>query len=590
MKNFFASLLGTLVGMFLAFFLFFIILVGIMSHAVHSYKAKEAVTVPASAVLEIRLNHTISERTLSKPFNLRFDNSDDKVFTETVGLNDILADIDHAAKDAKIKGIFLNLSDIPAGMATIETIRKALAKFKESGKFIIAYSLSYSQKSYYLASVADKVYLYPEGEVFWKGLSTQILFYKNALDKLGVQVQVFRHGRFKSYVEPYIMDKMSPDNRLQTKMFLNSIWGDFLADISASRHIGTNKLNELADSLTIRSAKAAEKYGIVDALLYPDEVQDKLRDKLGLPAGKKISSIGLDDYRTTFHLNRSEPSKIAVIYAAGDISQGNGSDESIGSARLAKTIREARLNNNIKAIVLRVNSPGGDAIASEVIWREVELAKKVKPVIVSMGDYGASGGYEISCAATEIVAEPTTLTGSIGVFGMLPSFKGLLNDKLGITVDTVSTNTHSAAGSVLYPLTTPEAAVFQAGIEDFYHNFISRVADGRKLTAAQVDSIAQGRVWTGQQAIKIGLVDTLGGINVALKIAAGKAHVTNYSIVELPKPFSPLQRFISRFYNNAEDAAMKKELGDMYTPVKELSKLTKTKTIQARVPFDYSIE
>lgn len=590
MRNFFASLFGALIGIFLAFFLVFIIIVGMITHAVHSFKEERVTIVHSPSVLEIKLNHPIPERTLAKPFNFRLDNDEEKVFTETAGLNDILLDIAHAAKDDAIKGIYLNLSDIPAGLATIETIRRALENFKASGKFIVAYSLAYSQKSYYIASVADNVYLYPQGEIFWKGLSAQVLFFKKALDKLGVQVQVFRHGKYKSYVEPYIFDKMSPDNRLQTKMFIASMWGDMLADISASRHIKEGELNLLADSLTIRSAQMAQKYKLVDTLLYPDQVLEKLRAKMSLSATEQIPAIGLDDYSETFDLPQNRSSKIAIIYATGDIGQGTGDDQNIGSSRMAKAIREARLDNSIKAIVFRVNSPGGDALASEVIWREVKLAKETKPVIVSMGDYGASGGYEISCAATEIVAEPTTLTGSIGVFGLLPNAQNLLNDKLGITVDTVSTNTHSAAGSLFYPLTSPEAMVVQAGVEEIYHNFISRVAEGRKLTIAQVDTIAQGRVWTGRQAIKIGLVDTLGDINLALKIAAKRAHLTQYGIVEMPKMINPLHRLLSRFSTDAESKLLKQELGDIYAPVQEITKLMQTKTIQARIPYNYNIE
>ncbi|HXB10701.1 MAG TPA: signal peptide peptidase SppA, partial [Bacteroidia bacterium] len=581
MRNFFASLFGALIGIFLAFFLVFIIVVGMITNAVNSIKQEKPVMLNSSSVLEIRLNHEIKERTLAKPFHFRLAGEDERVFTETVGLNDILADIDHASKDQSIKGIFLNLADISAGTATVESIRGALEKFKPSGKFIVAYATTYTQKAYYLASVADNLYLYPsEGEILWKGLSAQIMFYKNALEKLGVKVQVFRHGRYKSYVEPFILDKMSVDNRLQTKMFLSSIWGDMLNDISVSRHIAASSLNEMADSMTIRSAKDAQKYKFVDSLLYADQVLEKLRTKLGLSANAAISFVGLDDYRETFDLPSGRPSKIAVIYAAGDIVEGYGDDESIGSARISNAIREARLDDNIKAIVLRVNSPGGGALASEVIWREVELAKKVKPLIVSMGDYAASGGYEISCAATEIVAEPTTITGSIGVFGLLPNAQGLLNDKLGITIDTVSTNIHAAAGSLFYPLNSTEAMVLQSTIEDIYHQFISRVADGRKLTVAEVDSIAQGRVWTGRQAIKIGLVDTLGDINLALKIAAKKANISSYSIEEMPNPFNPLHKLLSQFgAADAESRILHEEFGSVYEPIIEISKLLKTKDI-----------
>lgn len=590
MRNFFASLFGALIGIFLAFFLVFIIIVGIVSNAVRTVKEEKITTVNSPSVLEIRLNHPLNERTLAKPFNFRLDGDEERIFTETSGLNDILADIDHASKDDAIKGIFLNLSDIPAGIANIETIRRALEKFKSSGKFVMAYSMAYTQKSYYMASVADKVYLYPEGEIWWKGLSAQVMFYKKALDKLGIQIQVFRHGRYKSFVEPFVLDKMSPDNRLQTKMFISSIWGDMLSDISASRHIEVPSLNKLADSMTIRSAREAAEHRFVDTLLYPDQVLDKLKSKLGVSANQTLARVGLDDYRETFTVSSYRASKIAVIYATGEIQDGYGDDQTIGSVRLSQAIRQARLDDAVKAIVFRVNSPGGSALASEVIWREIDLARKAKPVVVSMGDYAASGGYEISCAATEIVAEPTTITGSIGVFGLLPNAKELLNDKLGITIDTVSTNTHAAAGSLFYPLSSSEGMVVQSTIENIYHNFISRVADGRKLSIAQVDSIAQGRVWTGREALKLGLVDTLGDINLAIKIAAKKAHITFYSIKELPNLFNPFRKLLSRFGANADDRILSEELGSLYGPVKEISKLLKVKDIQARIPYDYVIE
>ena len=429
-----------------------------------------------------------------------------------------------------------------------------------------------------------------------KGLSAQIMFYKKALDKLGIEVQVFRHGRYKSFVEPFILEKMSPANRLQTRMLLTSVWDDMLGDISSSRHMEQGELNDLVDNLTVHSAKLAVQYKLVDSLLYPDQVIDMIKAKVGVTGKKDVSFIGLDDYRETFNddfkisLPKSPTAKIAIIYATGDIVQGNGDDESIGSKRISKAIRDARLDDNVKAIVLRVNSPGGDALASDIIWREVDLAKKVKPVVVSMGDVAASGGYYISCDANEIVAEPTTITGSIGVFGLIPNAQGFLDDKLGITVDTVSTNTHAAAGSVLYPLQSSEASVIQGGVEEIYHTFLTRVADGRKLTTDQVDSIAQGRVWSGEQALKIGLVDTLGDMKTAIAIAARKANITTYNVEELPIMVSPLRKLMSRFSGDAESKLLKEELGDMYEPIEDVTKTLKLKGIQARMPYQLIIE
>jgi len=562
-----------------------------ISSAVKSFKTEKPNVVSPSSVLEIRLNKAVRERSDERGFDFNLGDGE-KRFTENSGLNDIIADIRHAATDNNIKGIYLNLGDVPSGLATVEAVRNELAKFKgTSHKFIIAYASGYSQKSYYLASVADKVYLYPEGEIFLKGLSAQIMFYKKALDKLGVTVQVFRHGRYKSYVEPFILDKMSPDNRLQTRMLLSSVWDKMLTDIGANRGLTVGAINEMADSMSIHSAELAESHKLVDSLLYPDEVMDKMRTKLGISAKQDISFIGLDDYRQTFFEPYSSASKIVVIYASGDIVQGNGTDEEIGSNRISKAIRDARLDPTVKAIVLRVNSPGGDALASDIMWREIDLAKKAKPVVVSMGDYAASGGYYIACDANTIVAEPTTITGSIGVFGLIPNAQQLLNDKLGITVDTVSTNTHAAAGSVFYPLQSNEMAVLQGGVENFYHTFLSRVAAGRNMTVANVDSIAQGRVWSGAQAIKIGLVDTLGGMDVALKIAAKKANITTYSVEELPAASNAWKRFLARF--NPEDMdnkILQDKLGDFYAPVQELTKAATTKGIQARMPYQLIIQ
>lgn len=589
MRNFFASLFGALIGIFLAFFIVFVVIIGMITNAIKTVKQEKPV-VYANTVLEIKLNHTIKERTTEKPFNLKMDENE-RVYTENSGLNDIIADIRHAANDNAIKGIYLNFDDVPAGMATIENLRTELMKFKESHKFIIAYSAGYTQKSYYLASIADNVYLYPQGELYLKGLSAQIMFYKKALDKLGVKVQVFRHGRFKSFVEPFILDKMSDANRLQTRMLLTSIWGKMLEDISTSREITVETMNQMADSMVINSAEMAKDHKLVDELIYPDEVVDRIKKKAGLADNQSISFIGLDDYRETFNTGGvSSSSKVAVIYANGDIVQGYGDDDNIGSVRISRAVREARLDDDVKAIVLRVNSPGGDALASDVIWREVDLAKKNKPVVVSMGDYAASGGYYISCDANEIVAEPTTLTGSIGVFGLIPNAQELLNDKLGITVDTVSTNTHAASGSIFYPLLSNEEAVIQGGIENFYHTFLTRVANGRNMTTAQVDSIAQGRVWSGTDAKKIGLVDTLGDMKMAIRIAAAKAHLTTYSIEELPTMSDPLRRLLGRFSGDVESKLLKDELGSLYEPVQEMTKITKMSGIQARMPYQLIIE
>jgi len=598
MKTFFGSLLGSFLGGIIGLVIIFFIMIGMLAGLMKSIKTKADVKhIYNNSVLEIRLDHVISERTAEAPFHFDFD--DNTPARETAGLDDIIACIRHAATDAKIKGIYLNLGDIPAGTSTIQTIRKELQDFKTSsgGKFIIAYAIGYSQKSYYLASVADKIYLYPEGEIFLKGLSVEMMFYKRALDKLGIQIQVFRHGRFKSFVEPYILDKMSPDNRVQLRGLITSLWGDMLSDIADSRHLTVHDLNLMADSLSISSAKEALKYKLVDSLLYPDQIKAEFKTSGPVLVGDKKDNggnetnyVSLNEYRQSFNTYKTTATKIAVVYANGDIIEGEGDDETIGATRISRAIRDARLDADVKAIVLRVNSPGGDGIASDIIWREVDLAKKEKPVIVSMGDYAASGGYYISCAASEIVAEPTTITGSIGVFGLLPNAKGLLEDKLGITTDTVSTNTHSSAPSISYPLETKEAKVLQSAIENFYHTFLTRVSNGRNMTVANVDSIGQGRVWSGTQARKIGLVDTLGSLKVAINIAAKKANISDYSIEELPHQMNPFHKLMSNFGTEAGQAFMKEIFGIAYKPIEDIAKLQNTKGVQARMLYDLNIQ
>jgi protease-4 len=588
MRNFFASLFGALIGIFLAFFLVFLLILGIVSSKMKNFKEGKAESITTPSVLVMRLNHPIVERT---PKSLNFSFGEDKEDkSEKSGLDDILVDIHHAATDNNIKGIFLNLSETLASPATLEAIRDELLKFKTSGKFIIANSAGYSQGSYYLASVSDKVYIYPDGDLLFKGLSAHVLFFKHALEKLGISIQVFRHGRFKSFVEPFILDKMSDANRLQTRMLVGSIWNTMLDGIGSSRHLTPAEMNKMADSMDIRTADDAVRFKLADASEYTDVVFKELREKMGVQEDKKIPTVGLDEYRKSFKVDKDDEGIIAVVFATGEIKEGEGDDEgTLGSARIIRAIKNAASNDNVKAIVLRVNSPGGAVTPSDMIWREVTLAKKKKPFIVSMGDVAASGGYYISCAADKIVAEPTTITGSIGVFGIIPNAKELLNDKLGLSMDTVNTNAHSGAGSVAYPLEPSEQAVIQGVIEKIYNTFLTRVSDGRNIPVAMVDSIAQGRVWSGTDARKIGLVDTLGGLDVAISIAAKKANLTSYNIKELPAQLNPLRTLLKKYGMDEETKILKEELGEYYEPVMTISNSLKTQGIQARMPYDITI-
>jgi protease-4 len=586
MKTFFASFFGTLAALVVSFIIFFLIFVGIISSFVNSAKSDKVFLAKDNTILHVKLDYPILERERKNPLaNLDITSFGGK---QGIGLDQVLESFARAKNDSHIKGIYLDLGNVDAASATIEEIRNALIEFKKSGKFIISYAEGYTQKSYYLASVADKIYLNPQGGMEWKGLSAQVMFYKGALDKLEIDAQIFRHGKFKSAIEPFDLDKMSPANREQTMTYIGSMWNHMLQGISEKRKVSSDELNAIANEMKIEKAEDAVKYKLVDELKYEDEIITMLMDKTGVKEEKDLELAELREYARTPEDHKSAPGKkhIAVIYASGSIESGEGDDETIGSGRISKAIREARNDSTVKAIVLRVNSPGGSALASEVIWREVMLAKKVKPVIVSMGDYAASGGYYIACGADVIVAEPNTITGSIGVFGVLPNAQAFFNNKLGVTVDTVNTNKHSDMGSLYRPVSAEEGAVIQRGVEDVYNTFIQRVADGRKMTTAQVDSIGQGRVWSGIDAKKIGLVDDLGGIQDAIAMAAKKAGLDDYELMKLPKTKDPFGALFGNVSEEARENLMKEEFGFHYEHFKHMKNLMNIKGVQARMPYD----
>jgi protease-4 len=507
-----------------------------------------------------------------------------------IGLDDIISSLKKAKTDINIKGIYLEISDPKAGFATLEEVRNALLDFKTSGKFIYSYSECYSQKAYYLASTASKLYLNPQGALEIKGLSSQIMFFKKMLEKLDMEVQIFRHGKFKSAIEPFMLDKMSDANRSQVEIYLGSLWGHMIEGIGKSRNITVDEINNMANNLSIRNPEDALKYKLVDELTYEDEVLSAIRKNIQIHETDKINFASLEDYSDFATDTKVSKDKIAVIYAVGEIESGDGSDEKIGSVRIAKAIRDARLDKNIKAIVLRVNSPGGSALASDVIWRETVLAQKTKPFIVSMGDVAASGGYYISCAADRIFAQPNTITGSIGVFGMIPNAQKALSEKLGITIDTVNTNKHSDVGTILRGATPVEYQYIQQSVEHIYDIFISKVALGRKTSKNSIDSIGQGRVWSGADAIKINLVDELGGINDAIAYAAKQAKLTNYKLVNLPKQRDPIQELLGNTTDEIETRTMKSNLGEQYIYVKQIKNVLQLKGVQARLPYEMIIE
>jgi len=588
MKQFFKFVLASMVG-FLITSLIVLVIIIIFIFGLFSSASDKTVEVEPNSVLQIALKYPITERTPDNPLSgLSFLGIDGQ---KSIGLNDILANIKRAKTDDNIKGIFLDESDLSAGEATIEEIRNALIDFKKSGKFVVAYSEVYTQGFYYLASVADKVYINPKGIFEFHGFNSQITFLKGALDKLGIEVQIIKVGTYKSAVEPFFLTKMSDANRLQVTSYLGSLYDHFLTGISQSRKINKDSLFNYANDLKIQFPEDALKYKLVDGLKYKDEVLDELKQLTGTGGSGDLKSIELSDYTTSEGDDKKESkNRIAVVYASGEINGGNGDDNSIGSERLTKALRNARLDDKVKAVVLRVNSPGGSSLASDVIWREVMLTKKVKPIIVSMGDYAASGGYYIACAADSIIAEPNTITGSIGIFAILPNMQKLFNDKLGITFDGVQTGKYADLGDISKPLTPEEKAILQNQVNHGYDDFTKAVAVGRHKTQAYINSIGQGRVWTGTQAVKIGLVDRLGNINDAIQSAAKEAKIKNFKLVSYPEQKSFLDKFGSGFSAEMKMRAIKSELGDNFKYYEQIKGATQMmRTPQARLPYDIAI-
>ena len=587
-----AAFIGTLIALVINFF----IKVGVVSSMISSLSKSDtesSTTVKPNSVLYMKLDYDISDRTSENPFGgINFNTMESQ---DVTGLNDILRNIEHAKTDPNIKGIYMELSSIPTSTATLQEIRNKLVEFKESGKFIVTYGESYSQSAYYMASIADKIFLNPEGMLDLHGMATQVMFYKHLLDKLDIEMQIVRgpNNRFKSAVEPYFLDKMSEANREQMDKLLGSVWGQILMGISESRNISVEQLNQIADNLeTMFNADKALEYGLVDNLYYKDQVLDELKGLTG--SNKSINAVANANYAKSYKDKSTSKNEVAVIYASGQIFDGKGSEENIYSDDLSKTIRKARLDDNVKAVVLRVNSPGGSAVASAIIGRELDLTKEVKPVIVSMGNYAASGGYWISAKGDYIFADPTTLTGSIGVFGTFPNAKGFLNDKIGLTFDVAKTNENADFGSLTQPLTEFQYKKLQDMVVKTYDDFTKRVAEGRGLRQTYVDSIGQGRVWAGVDAINLGLVDQLGDMEDAIAYAVEKANLGNdYKVTEWPKQKDFMTRLMESMNNSNSDqldAAMRSKLGAYYDYLQGLENLQKNTGIQARMPFDMVIE
>ena len=569
MKNFLKNTLSRFLSIILLFIVFLIIVAILIPN-------EKEVIVKNNSILNIKFDKAILDRTSSNPLpkleGLDFSTADN------MELKDVLDNIEKAKNDDRISGIYLTLSKVNAGFSQAEEIRKKLIEFKDSGKFIYSYSEGYSQLGYYLSSVADKMFLHPEGRVEFNGLSAGIMFYKGLLDKIGFDVQVIRHGKFKSAVEPYMYNEMSSENREQMEKLLNSISGKIIEGVSEQRNISTSKINEVINKLQLSSAISCKDLNFVDELKYEDEVISLLEEK-------SENNILFSEYLEvkTKKENISD-NKIAIIYATGGINTGEGSYNTIGSETTVKAIRKAVEDDKVKAIVFRINSPGGSALASDIILREINLAKQKKKVVVSMGDYAASGGYYIACTADKIFANSTTLTGSIGVFGIIPNSKKLLNEKLGVYIDTVNTHKYSDLGRGNRRLTNYEVDVIQKSVEDIYDVFISHVSGGRGLTKEEVDEIGQGRVWSGIDAKEIGLVDEIGGLEDAIVSAAELSEIEDYRIITLPKQTDELEELLKGF-SVEHNIILSEFLNVPEETIKQLEFLKSGDKIQARLPF-----
>jgi protease-4 len=591
MRQFLKYVLATIVGLVVFGILGFVLLAGIVAGIASS--GSDEKEVASNSVLELKLDKPITERKQEREFNPLGGGS------SSIGLVSLKESIHRAKTDDNIKGILLNLEFVHGGLASLEEVRDALLDFKKSGKFVVAYHEIASEKSYYLSSVADDIYLHPQGTLEFNGLSAEVLFYKRLFDKVGIQPYIFRVGSFKSAVEPYFRENFSDSARFQTVSFLNSINGHTLAQVAKARGIAPERLRVISDSMLVHDAPDALRLKMVTKLGYFDEVQDYLRRKLKLDEDEKPSLVSLSEYEDAGKDDEQEGStsgnRIAVIYAEGDIVTGKGGEENIGGTRFAEAIRKARLDKKVKAVVLRINSPGGSSLASDVIYREVQLTKKVKPIIASMSDVAASGGYYIAMACDTIVAHPNTITGSIGVFGVLPNIQPLLADKLGITVDRVTTGKFSDLPTITRALTDYEKKALQHQVDLIYADFTSKAAQGRHMPVERLRRLASGRVWSGIEAKNNGLIDVLGDYDDALRLAAKRAHLKadDYRVQRLPRRKSALENLFSYFDHDSEESqtkALKAQLGPLYPAYAQYQQLLQMRGVQARLPYELEVK
>ena len=583
MKQFFKFMFASCLGSALMLIILLIIMLWTIGSSANS-----TIKVKPKSVLYMDLSYDIPERTSDNSLSSvlgSLQNQD----ADMSGMNDIIANIDYAKNDPNIAGIFMELSSVGTSPANLEELRNHLVSFRESGKFVITYGESMTQTAYYLATAGDEIYLNPDGMLDIHGMASQIMFYKNLLDKLDIEMQIIRgpNNKYKSAVEPYFLDKMSDANREQMTVLLNTLWNKIVSDICAARGTDAQRLNMLVDNLDLTfDVSIAHREKFIDGLAYRDEIIARIKDLASIEKSGKINVLTNSQYASARPEPKAKADKIAVIYANGQIIDGNGDDETIGSTTLSKAIREAREDKKVKAIVMRVNSPGGSALASEIIRREVELAKAEKPVIVSMGNYAASGGYWISTEGDYIFADPTTLTGSIGVFGTFPNAQKFLNEKVGLTFDVVKTNNNGDFGSITKPLTDYQKELLNRHVAKTYYDFTALVARTRGLRQSYVDSIGQGRVWAGADALEIGLVDELGGLDKAIEYAANKANLTDYSIKDYPKQKDLMESLMSGSLPEPYTKSLiKNRLGNNYKYLETFENISKLNGIQALMPF-----
>ena len=587
--NFFKTFLASCLGSLIALGVLIVLVIIFFAAAISNFSNDSAQTVITdNSVLHLKLNGRITEMEVEDPFEgLPLPGADD----QSIGLLQLKKVLEHAKTDPLIRGIYLDVSMFQGGYSVAKEIRESIIDFRKSGKWVLAYSEMYSEASYYLASSADKVFLNPEGEIEFNGLVAEVSFFKKMFDKLEIKPEIFRVGDFKSAVEPFFLEKMSDANRLQLKELIDEINNTTLIDVAESRKIRLDELKKISSQMLVTSPLDAKKYKLVDSLVYYDEVLADLRGKLGLGKKEKISFVKYNKYRKSFTASSSSKNEIAIIVAEGDIMPGKAQEGMIGSDTFAEELRKARTNDKVKAIVLRINSPGGSALASDVMWHEVRLASKEKPIIASMSNYAASGGYYLAMGCDTIVAEPNTITGSIGVFSVLFDLSSFLDKKIGITFDEVKTGEVGDLVTFTRPLTLVEKAIWQKKTDHIYEGFTSKAAEGRKMSVEKLRSVASGRVWSGTQAKEKGLVDVIGGFDDAVRIAAQSAGISDdYKIKLYPKQKTFFAQWLQGLEENAKVKMLRQELGDGYETLQQIKNVQRYQGAQARMPFGMEIK